>query len=56
MFVSCVYMLLSCVGRGLCNGLIPRPEVSYLVSNCMRDHRNPERSPYVPSWEREEIE
>jgi hypothetical protein len=24
-FVSCVYMLLSCVGRGLCDGLITRP-------------------------------
>jgi hypothetical protein len=32
MFVSCVYML-SCVGRGLCNGLITRPEESYRVSN-----------------------
>jgi hypothetical protein len=28
MFVSCVYML-SCVGRGLCDGLITRPEESY---------------------------
>jgi hypothetical protein len=32
MFVSCVYML-SCVGRGLCDGLITRPEECYRVSN-----------------------
>jgi hypothetical protein len=29
MFVSCVYML--CVGRGLCDGLITRPEESVCV-------------------------
>jgi hypothetical protein len=34
MFVSCVYML-SCVGRGLCGGLITRPEESYRVSICV---------------------
>jgi hypothetical protein len=33
MFVSCVYMLFSCVGRGLCEELITRPEESYRVSN-----------------------
>jgi hypothetical protein len=44
MFVSCVYML-SCVGRGLCDGLITRPEESYRVANCVCDHRNPERGP-----------
>jgi hypothetical protein len=27
--------LLSCVGRGLCDGLITRPEESYRVSNCV---------------------
>jgi hypothetical protein len=43
MFVSCVCML-SCVGRGLCDGLITRPEESYHVS-CVCDHRNPERGP-----------
>jgi hypothetical protein len=35
MFVSCVYVLLSCVGRGLCDGLITRPEESYRVSDCV---------------------
>jgi hypothetical protein len=41
----CLYVVLSCVGRGFCDGLITRPEESYRVSNCMRDHRNPERGP-----------
>jgi hypothetical protein len=47
MFVSCVYVVFSCVGRGLCDGLITRPEESYRVPNCilMCDHRNPERGP-----------
>jgi hypothetical protein len=30
----CLYVVLSCVGRGLCDGLITRPEESYLVSLC----------------------
>jgi hypothetical protein len=30
-----VYVLLSCVGRGLCDGLITHPEESYRVSNCV---------------------
>jgi hypothetical protein len=42
MFVCCVYMLLSCVGRGLCDGLITRPEESYRVSVCVWS-RNPEK-------------
>jgi hypothetical protein len=29
----CLYVVLSCVGRGLCDGLIIRPEESYRVSN-----------------------
>jgi hypothetical protein len=32
-----------------------RPEESYRVS-CMYDHRNPEKGPYVSSWERKENE
>jgi hypothetical protein len=28
----CLYVVLSCVGRGLCDGLITRPEKSYRVS------------------------
>jgi hypothetical protein len=31
----CLYVVLSCVGRGLCDGLITRPEESYRVSVCM---------------------
>jgi hypothetical protein len=31
----CLYVVLSCVGRGLCDGLITRPEESYRVSNCV---------------------
>jgi hypothetical protein len=29
----CLYVVLCCVGRGLCDGLIARPEESYRVSN-----------------------
>jgi hypothetical protein len=32
-FLMCLYVVLSCVGRGLCDGLITRPEESYHVSN-----------------------
>jgi hypothetical protein len=28
----CLYVVLSCVGRGFCDGLITRPEGSYRVS------------------------
>jgi hypothetical protein len=38
----CLYVVLSCVGRGLCDGQITRPEESYRVSDCMRDLRIPE--------------
>jgi hypothetical protein len=31
----CLYVVLSCVGRGLCYGLITRPEESYRESNCV---------------------
>jgi hypothetical protein len=41
----CLYVVLFCVGRGLCDGLITRPEESYRVSNCVCDHKNPERGP-----------
>jgi hypothetical protein len=41
----CLYVVLSCVGRGPCDGLITRPEESYCVSKYMCDHRNPERGP-----------
>jgi hypothetical protein len=32
----CLYVVLSCVGRGLCDGLIIRPEECYRVSNSVR--------------------
>jgi hypothetical protein len=38
----CLYAVLSCVGRGLCDGLITRPEESYRVSVCVWS-RNPEK-------------
>jgi hypothetical protein len=31
----CLFAVLSCVGTGLCDGLITRPEVSYRVYNCV---------------------
>jgi hypothetical protein len=34
-FLLPLYVVLTCVGRGLCEGLISRPEESYRVSNCM---------------------
>jgi hypothetical protein len=40
-----LYVVLSCAYGGLCNGLITRSEESYRVSNCMCNHRNPERGP-----------
>jgi hypothetical protein len=36
----CLYVVLSSVGRGLCDRLITPPDESYRVSNCMCDHRN----------------
>jgi hypothetical protein len=39
--MSVVYVVLSCIGRGLCDGLITRPEEFYCVSVCVRS-RNPE--------------
>jgi hypothetical protein len=43
MFVSHVYVMLTCVGRGLCNGLISRPEESYRVSVCVCVIKKPQR-------------
>jgi hypothetical protein len=31
----CLYVVLSCVRTGLCDGLITRPQESYRVSNCV---------------------
>jgi hypothetical protein len=35
MFVLYLYVVLSCVGRDLCDGLITRPGESYRVCNCV---------------------
>jgi hypothetical protein len=40
MCVPCFYVVLSCVGTGLCDGLITRPEESYHVSVCVCDQEN----------------
>jgi hypothetical protein len=39
-YLLCLYVVLSCVGRGLCDGLITRPEGSFRVSNfvSLRNH------------------
>jgi hypothetical protein len=42
-----LYVVLSCVGRGLCDGLITRPEESYRVSNCVCDQETPKGRPKV---------
>jgi hypothetical protein len=41
-WLLCLYVVLTCVGRGLCDGLITRPEESYRVSVCVWSS-NPER-------------
>jgi hypothetical protein len=45
----CLYVVLSCVGRGLCDGLITRQEEAYRVS-CMCVIKKPESEAKVPSW------
>jgi hypothetical protein len=47
--ILCLYVVLSYIGRGLCDGLITHPEKSYRVYNCMCDHRNLENVCF--SWE-----
>jgi hypothetical protein len=46
MFVCCVYVL-SCVGRGLCDMLITRPEESYRVSLCVCDQESRKGRPKI---------
>jgi hypothetical protein len=38
----CLYVVLSCVGRGLCDGMITRPEESCSVSYCVTKNLNTE--------------
>jgi hypothetical protein len=51
-----LHVVLFCVGTGLCDGLITRPEEYYRVSNCTCDHRNPERGPMFQVWNPQENE
>jgi hypothetical protein len=44
----CLYVVLSCVGKGLCDGLITRPEESYRVSVC--EQETLKREAKGPSW------
>jgi hypothetical protein len=46
-----LYVVLPGVGRGLCDGLITRPEESYRVSRYICDHRNLERGPMFQVWD-----
>jgi hypothetical protein len=34
-YFLCLYVVLSCVGRGLCDGFITHTEESHRVSNCV---------------------
>jgi hypothetical protein len=45
----CLYVVLSCVGRGLCDGLITRSEEYYRESNCVL-LRNLKKGGQGPIW------
>jgi hypothetical protein len=45
---GCLSVVLSCVGGGLCDRLITRPEESYRVSVC--DQETLKREAKGPSW------
>jgi hypothetical protein len=44
---GCLSLVLSCVGRGLCDGLITRPEEFYRVSLYVWSQK-PRKGPYAP--------
>jgi hypothetical protein len=46
----CFYVVLSCVGRGLCDGLITRPDESYRASVRVCDQETRKREAKGPSW------
>jgi hypothetical protein len=50
-----LYFVVSCVGRGICDGLITRPEESYCVYNCVRS-RNLKRGGQGTAWDVEAYE
>jgi hypothetical protein len=43
----CLCVVLSCVGSGICDGLITRPEESYRVSVCVCDQETLKREAKV---------
>jgi hypothetical protein len=45
--VSCLYIVLTCVGRGLCEELITRPKESCRVSNTTK---KPKMRGQGPAW------
>jgi hypothetical protein len=50
----CLCVVLSCVGRGLCDGLITRPEGSYRVSYCVCEITETPKGARCSSWEPQE--
>jgi hypothetical protein len=50
----CLYVMFFCVGRGLCDGLITRPEESCRVSVCVITETP--KGALCPSWELQENE
>jgi hypothetical protein len=46
----CLYVVLSCVGRGLCDGLFTHPEKSYRVFLYVCDQDTPKAEAKGPSW------
>jgi hypothetical protein len=47
-YLLCLFVVLSCVGSGLCNGLITRPEESYRMSNSvwLRNLKGGDQGPF----------
>jgi hypothetical protein len=45
-----MFVVLSCVGIGLCGGLITRPEESYRASLYVCDQETPKGKAKGPSW------
>jgi hypothetical protein len=54
----CLYVVLSCIGRGLCDGLITRPEESYRVYKCvwLRNLKREAKAKLKGSWSERERE
>jgi hypothetical protein len=50
----CSYVVLSCVGRDLCDGLITRPKESYYVSNTTEKPKEGHRKTSIDTLTRKE--